>query len=574
MEKDITTYRRALDDFHRARSKAAMQRFWAGIQGKSLDLLPYNEISTKLKAVSQTDRGLQLVPLEKIIGSVDRADDFNKNFLPLKDSDLERWALVKTLMTSPLTPGLPPVHLYKIGDAYFVLDGNHRVSIAKDMGMKDIEAYVTEFRTRVAVPSSITPEELVLKSAYVEFLEKTRLDAILPGIDFSLSDIRNYELLQEHISVHRYYMGIEQGREVPYEEAVVHWYDQVYLPVVYAIQASGLQEVFHSLTLTDLYLWVLDQQTRLQEELGGPIKTENVADFAAQVEGTAPKQAVPRGEKRIDEVLQKSEAEPQADFIAGLEDHLLRDLLVAISDKDTTWEALEQAIMINQPKVGNIRGLHILREDQQEDDEKMTAMRERFDARLRQAGMPGKLLFYRGEVARLLTMQSLLSDVLILKLTYPPTGSLFERLGSGMAELLRKVRRPVLIVRDKAQPFTSLLLLFDGTSKSKEALYLAAYYSALWNIRLTVFTLEAEPGLMDEAVTYAKTYLQKLNLPFDYILEQGTNLTEAVMAKIDTGDFSTLVAGGYKGTSLMNRVFSSSVDQLMDRVRIPALICQ
>ena len=94
MEKDITTYRRALDDFHRARSKAAMQRFWAGIQGKSLDLLPYNEISTKLKAVSQTDRGLQLVPLEKIIGSVDRADDFNKNFLPLKDSDLERWALV------------------------------------------------------------------------------------------------------------------------------------------------------------------------------------------------------------------------------------------------------------------------------------------------------------------------------------------------------------------------------------------------------------------------------------------------------------------------------------------------
>jgi len=79
-------------------------------------------------------------------------------------------------MTSPASTGVPPVHLYKVGDAYFVLDGNHRVSIAKEMGLEEIEAYVTEFKTRVPINASITPKELDLKSKYVEFLNETRLD--------------------------------------------------------------------------------------------------------------------------------------------------------------------------------------------------------------------------------------------------------------------------------------------------------------------------------------------------------------------------------------------------------------
>ena len=90
--EDPNTYRQALDDFRRARSKAAMRRFWAGIRGRSLDLLPYDEISTKLRAVSQADRGLQEVPLDKVVGSVSRIQDFDRNFLPLRDDDIYRWA--------------------------------------------------------------------------------------------------------------------------------------------------------------------------------------------------------------------------------------------------------------------------------------------------------------------------------------------------------------------------------------------------------------------------------------------------------------------------------------------------
>ena len=206
--EDPNTYRQALEDFRRARSKAAMQRFWAGIQGRSLDLLPYDEISTKLRAVSQTDRGLQQVPLKDIVGSVSRLQDFDRNFLPLRDDDIYRWAGVKTAMTSPHSTGVPPISLYQIGDAYFVLDGNHRVSIAKEMGMETIEAYVTEIKTKVPISSNLTSDELILKTAYVNFLEDTQIDHFLPGVDFSLHLVENYPLLKEHITVHQYYMGI------------------------------------------------------------------------------------------------------------------------------------------------------------------------------------------------------------------------------------------------------------------------------------------------------------------------------------------------------------------------------
>ena len=94
MVDDLTTYHQALNDFRRARSKAAMQRFWASIQGKSLNLLPYDKISSTLQAVSRTDIGLQNVKLKDIIGSVGRADDCRwMDDLPLHEDLLQRQGL-------------------------------------------------------------------------------------------------------------------------------------------------------------------------------------------------------------------------------------------------------------------------------------------------------------------------------------------------------------------------------------------------------------------------------------------------------------------------------------------------
>ncbi|MGI6249851.1 MAG: hypothetical protein ACOYKD_00585 [Anaerolineaceae bacterium] len=577
MENDFYTYRSALLDFRKARSKAAMQRFWSAMQGKSTALLPFDEISLKLKALNKTDRGLQVIPLNLVVGSVGRTDDFDRDFLPLNDSDEHRWASVKTAMTSPSAPGLPPITVYKIGEAYFVLDGNHRVSISKQMGMEEIEAYVVELKSRVPITGDLTPEDLVRKSAYVGFLEDTKADIYLPGVDLSLNLIDNYPLLKEHIHVHHYYMGLERKADVSEEEALLHWYDEIYAPVVKLVQSSGLQQAFPQLTLTDLYLWVLDQQSALQEAFGLPVRAAHTVDFLTRQEGKIPAASLSRAEEHIGNVL-SSPAEPDS-FNTMAEgsrdtDCLFREILVALGNTDPDWAALDQAILMSQCEHGTIRGVHILPEDNPLNPREEEIMQSRFDETLRRAGRSGKLQFLEGKIAQTLEDHSIFSDLLVLKLTYPPTGNILERLSSGMISLIQNSLRPILVVKEQAIPITSLLLLFDGSSKSKQALYVAAYLTARRNYPLHILTVETGIPDIQSEISFAKTYLRKLNLDFTYELQTSGELVETVQAVVEREGISTVISGGYSGSSLLTRLFSTSVDRLLQKVNVPILICQ
>src|SRR5690606_22485780 len=151
-------------------------------------------------------------------------------FLPKSNTSEERWARVK-MAVSDLT-GVPPIEVYQLGDAYFVIDGNHRVSIARQLGTPTISAFVTEVKTRVPLTVHDNPNEIICKSRYAEFLERTNLDKLRPEADLLMTFCAQYSVLLDHIDVHRYYMGLDFQRDVAYEEAVAHWYDEVYMPVV------------------------------------------------------------------------------------------------------------------------------------------------------------------------------------------------------------------------------------------------------------------------------------------------------------------------------------------------------
>lgn len=568
--EDPNTYRQALEDFRRARSKAAMQRFWAGIQGRSLDLLPYDEISTKLRAVSQTDRGLQQVPLKDIVGSVSRLQDFDRNFLPLRDDDIYRWAGVKTAMTSPHSTGVPPISLYQIGDAYFVLDGNHRVSIAKEMGMETIEAYVTEIKTKVPISSNLTSDELILKTAYVNFLEDTQIDHFLPGVDFSLHLVENYPLLKEHITVHQYYMGIENKRPVRFEEAALHWFDTIYSPVITIIESSGLHHAFRDLTLTDLYLWLLDQQNTLQEDLGIDVRPENVLDYAADKEGIQPGSGWSTAEEQILQVLLRTEDQPQNPY----QDCLFQHVTVALSDEDPDWIALEQAIMVNRCPGGAIRGVHVASAAKQEPDKEVDACQQRFDRRLAEVGMNGKFFLRQGEPASALLEFSLLSDLLVLKLSHPPATSLVERISHGIITILQQSRRPVLFVKETPLQVSSILLPFDGGQRSKEALFIAAYYAARYGSQLNLLMVTRGSEKDEVNRYYAQTYLEKLGVKAEFYQGDAESFTKDVVSLAETLRVSTLILGGYENTSILDRVFSQSIDEILSQVTIPVMICQ
>ena len=568
--EDANTYRQALDDFRRARSKAAMQRFWAGIRGRSLDLLPYDEISTKLRAVSRTDCGIKQVPLKDIVGSVNRIQDFDRNFLPLRDDDIYRWAGVKTAMTSPLAKGVPPVSLYQIGDAYFVLDGNHRVSIAKEMGMETIEAYVTEIKTKVPISRTLTSDELVQKAAYVNFLEDTKIDQILPGVDFSLHLIENYPLLKEHINVHQYYMGIEKNRPVSFEEAVRHWYETLYSPVTAIIESSGLHHALRDLTVTDLYLWLLDQQNALQSDLGIELKPENVLDYAAGKEGIKSGSGWSTAEEQIMQVLLKGDEQPQNPY----QDCLFQHVTVALSEDDPDWIALEQAILVDRCSNTAIRGVHVKSPGTQKLAVEMDVYRQRFDQRLSEAGMKGKFFLREGGPASALLEFSLLSDLLVLKLSHPPAASLMDRISHGIITILQQSRRPVLFVKEKPLAISSILLPFNGGQRSKEALYIAAYYAARYGCQLHL--LLVMKGLDQDEVNryYARTYLERLGVKADYHQGSSESLTADVVSLAETLSVSTLILGGYENTTILDRVFRQTIDEILAQVPIPVMICQ
>ncbi|MCP4361404.1 MAG: ParB N-terminal domain-containing protein, partial [Chloroflexi bacterium] len=166
-------YRVAIQDFKRARKQAAVQQLMARLTGKSTELLAYNYVRQHLGEANTIERGLQEIPLDAIVGSMSRYDDFTRDFLPKKDSDQERWARVKTAVLN--MRGMEPIDVYQIGEVYFVSDGHHRVSVAKQLGTRTISARVIEIKTSAPLAIDDDLDEVICKARHVEFLEKTRL---------------------------------------------------------------------------------------------------------------------------------------------------------------------------------------------------------------------------------------------------------------------------------------------------------------------------------------------------------------------------------------------------------------
>ncbi len=277
---------RARIDFDTARRKAFWNEIVSFLSGRPNRLLSWDEVRDKLGVRGQVYWGIRAVPVDKIIGSVGRYRDFDRVFLPTQDRTASRWRSIARAHYDDVS--LPPVKLYKIGDAYFVLDGNHRVSVAREQGVEFVDAEVIEAATRVPVTADLDAGDLEIKGEYTRFLERTRLDELRPDqrIEFTIGG--GYERLLEHIAVHRYFMGLEQQRFIPEDEAVCDWYEHVYLPLVHIIREKDTLADFPGRTETDLYLWVMDHQHYLRERFGPGVGTEQATEHFADHYTTRP----------------------------------------------------------------------------------------------------------------------------------------------------------------------------------------------------------------------------------------------------------------------------------------------
>ena len=177
----------AINDFRQAHREAALQQVLARVTGKSVELMSYDDVLNKLRLTGRSTRGVREIPVEAIVGTVERLADFTRTFLPRKVDDEQRWASLMAFVQQHSLDALPPIDVYQIGSAYFVQDGHHRVSIARQLGIQFITACVTEVHTRVPLTPDADWNALIRNAEYAAFLEYTRLDRLRPGADFTVS---------------------------------------------------------------------------------------------------------------------------------------------------------------------------------------------------------------------------------------------------------------------------------------------------------------------------------------------------------------------------------------------------
>lgn len=253
-------------DFTRARRRAFLRKVGAYLRGDpgSNKLLSFDEVKSALGAVEQVYLGMRTVPVAKIVGSVGRHRDFDRAFLPSKGEIADRWKKIDQMMHR--SEELPPVSLYKIGDAYFVKDGNHRVSVARQQGVEMIDAEVVELRSRVPVDSALTARGLLHKLEHRHLLERLPFDSVLPEMKVELSDVADYRRLANHVEAHGFRLSQHWGRYVSPGEALRDWHEHSYAPIAAMIREERVLDAFPGRSELDLYLWIIDHRERLALE--------------------------------------------------------------------------------------------------------------------------------------------------------------------------------------------------------------------------------------------------------------------------------------------------------------------
>jgi len=578
------SFTQAVLDFRRARSQANRERLRARLRGESADLLSYEQVRQMLKGKTGSAVGLKEIPLDAIVGSAGRYADFTRSFLPLQDTDEARWARVQ--LQNLGLDGLPPIEAYQIGDAYFVRDGNHRVSVARQLGASHIQAYVTQIDTRVPLSSDVQPDDLILKAEYTNFLEQTRLKEIRPGADLGVTVPGRYPDLLEHIQVHRYFMGLEQQREIPYEKAVADWYDQVYLPVVRVIREQEILQRFPERTETDLYLWLSRHRAELEDALGWEVEPEAAATDLVRQYDPGALQRVERVARRLLGALTPDALESGPDpgiwrherRTSRRDDCMFADILVPVSGEGDGWPAVAQAAEIACREDARLLGLHVVPSDADRESDRVHAVHAEFSRQCDAQGVRGKLIVDVGQVVPAICTRARWADLVVFGLAHPPGPQPAARLSSGISMMIRRCPAPLLAVQAAVSPVARPMLAYDGSLKAKEALYIATYLAARGQEAgvtdsLVILTVLGDGQVDADTLDEAGEYTESQGVRSTLLLERGT-VSSAILTAAQHHDCDLILMGGYGHSPVVEVVLGSAVDEVLRSSRQPVLICR
>ncbi|HEV7846428.1 MAG TPA: hypothetical protein VGO83_09250 [Thermoleophilaceae bacterium] len=240
-------------DFSRARRRRALARLSARLRRADdvNHILPFEEVARALGRTGERRLGEQLIPLDSIVGTVDRSREFDRSFRPTSPRVRERWERIN--LAQRKGQAMPPIDVYRIGELHFVKDGHHRVSVAHALGYRDIAAYVTEVLTQVGAEREIRLRDLPLKSHQRLFFERVPLATEVRG-KIHLSDEWRYAALAEAVEAWGFRASQARGEPMSRQEVAEAWFREEYEPVLEMLHEAHL--VPKDVTDTEAYMKV------------------------------------------------------------------------------------------------------------------------------------------------------------------------------------------------------------------------------------------------------------------------------------------------------------------------------
>jgi hypothetical protein len=247
-------------DFLRARRRQVLSRLAAWLRREPDDvseILPFDEVVAALGRTGEKRLGLQVIPLDSIVGSVDRARDFDRSFRPRSGRSRERWE--RLARAHRRGEAIPPIDVYRVGELHFVKDGHHRVSVAHALGFRSIDAYVTEVTTKIDATGISRRGDLITKDLRRVFLDRVPLPG--PALATILvTTAWSYAELSEEVEAWGFRLMQQEGRFLDRETVARRWYAEEYRPVVRMLAQADL---IGDRTEAEAYLQLAGQRYRL-----------------------------------------------------------------------------------------------------------------------------------------------------------------------------------------------------------------------------------------------------------------------------------------------------------------------